>query len=182
MNSLRVELRSILDAVGSSIEIDEKIDLEPVVVGDEIYTPTEPAALRVTLANTGHEVVAYGTVEMRSLATCVRCLCDFELAVEAEVSGFYIKPGAEQTVPEEQEFSYISPDEEIDLMPAIVEALVLEVPFAPVHDPECKGLCPTCGVDLNVETCACSNQTVPGHPFSALESLAAELEKKEHES
>jgi len=37
----------------------------------------------------------------------------------------------------------------IDLEPVLRDAIVLELPFQPVCRPDCRGLCPDCGLDLN---------------------------------
>jgi uncharacterized protein len=39
------------------------------------------------------------------------------------------------------------------------DAVVLEMPFSPLHTPDCKGLCPICGGDRNLGEC-------PGHEES----------------
>ncbi len=44
----------------------------------------------------------------------------------------------------------------IDLGDAIREELILEVDRYAVCDPECRGLCPRCGADLNRTSCDCS--------------------------
>jgi uncharacterized protein len=44
----------------------------------------------------------------------------------------------------------------IDLAPLVREAIMLELPLAPVCSPDCQGLCPTCGADLNDGPCGCA--------------------------
>jgi len=44
----------------------------------------------------------------------------------------------------------------IDLAPLAREALLLELPLAPLCQAECAGLCPTCGADLNAGPCGCA--------------------------
>lgn len=44
----------------------------------------------------------------------------------------------------------------IDLIPEIRENLILDYPANPLCNPECKGMCQKCGVDLNKEKCKCS--------------------------
>lgn len=44
-------------------------------------------------------------------------------------------------------------DANVDLDPLVREYLLLEVPIAPVCKPDCKGLCPVCGEDLNAGLC-----------------------------
>ena len=37
----------------------------------------------------------------------------------------------------------------IDLEPVLRDAVVLELPFQPLCRPDCAGLCPQCGANLN---------------------------------
>jgi uncharacterized protein len=41
---------------------------------------------------------------------------------------------------------------ELDLEPAIRDAISLAEPIAPLCRPDCPGLCPTCGLDLTSNT------------------------------
>ena len=44
-------------------------------------------------------------------------------------------------------------DMHIDLAQLLREYALLEVPISPLHSPDCKGLCPVCGQDLNIRDC-----------------------------
>jgi uncharacterized protein len=46
--------------------------------------------------------------------------------------------------------------EDIELDEAFRELILSELPDRPLCDPECKGLCPGCGVNLNTESCRCT--------------------------
>ena len=39
----------------------------------------------------------------------------------------------------------------------ILAGLILEAPFAPLHDEDCAGICPQCGADLNTDPCDCAS-------------------------
>jgi len=145
-------------------------------VGDEHFAATEPVTFDVTVTNTGTAVIAYGTVRAAVKATCVRCLCEFPTVIEGAVEGFYVFPGKDTDVPEEQDVEYIDADGVIDLMPAIVSPIGLEAPFAPLHDEECAGICGGCGADLNTTECSCAEESGADHPFAALRSLISEDE------
>jgi len=45
--------------------------------------------------------------------------------------------------------------ESVDLTGDIRESMILAFPHYPACRPECKGLCPTCGINLNRDTCSC---------------------------
>ena len=45
--------------------------------------------------------------------------------------------------------------EEIDLSPFIREQVLLALPMCPLCEASCRGLCPSCGINLNDEACVC---------------------------
>lgn len=164
-----VELGPILDDLGEQICLNQEIALGTLSVGNETFVPVAPARLDVTLTNTGAGVVAQGTIQVDVKATCARCLCEFTLHGSGDVEGFYVTPAHATQLPDEQDFELIE-DRSIDLMPALLAALTVDLPFAPLHDPECLGICPSCGIDRNAGTCECAQDT-PDSPFDALRGL-----------
>ena len=171
MNPYRVDISSILETLGESVEVSDTLTLEKLVVGAEEFVATAPFRFDVTITNTGTAVIAAGSIVAPVTATCARCLCEFPTEIVAEVDGFYVYPGHDEGVPEEQEIEYIDPEGAIDLAPALLAALVLEAPFAPLHDEACRGICPTCGADLNDGPCGCDAEPEEGHPFADLRTL-----------
>lgn len=87
---------------------------------------------------------------------CDRCLVNFEKKVEGRYEQIYTLGG--ETVPDETEILELSQDvKEIDISPLIAEAVLLDHPIKMLCKPECKGICPKCGADLNKDTCTCSD-------------------------
>ena len=66
---------------------------------------------------------------------------------------------------------------EIELDDSVRDALLLELPMQTFCKPDCKGLCPVCGVNLNRETCTCQEGKVITGPFSALQSIVLNNEE-----
>jgi uncharacterized protein len=66
--------------------------------------------------------------------------------------------------------SYPLAHDNVDLEPVVREAVMLELPIAPVCREDCKGLCPTCGVNRNDTSCNCDNE-VKDPRWSALDTL-----------
>ena len=50
--------------------------------------------------------------------------------------------------------------DQIDLARMIRENILLDAPIAPLCRPDCAGLCPTCGIDLNTGACDCVSATI----------------------
>jgi len=57
--------------------------------------------------------------------------------------------------PSDEDLYPIAPDDTIDLGPMARDAIVLELPMAPLCRDDCKGLCPQCGANRNEGDCGC---------------------------
>ncbi len=61
-------------------------------------------------------------------------------------------------------------DAELDLLPSVREALLLDQPEYVLCSDQCQGLCPSCGCNWNEAECAC-DEIRPDSPFAGLEQL-----------
>lgn len=97
---------------------------------------------------------------------CSRCLRDFAQTVTWDITELFAfneksLTDSDLLVPE---------DAQIDLAPFVRDYALTEVPINPVCKPDCKGLCPECGQDLNQNDCGHrANQN--NSPFASLEDL-----------
>lgn len=85
---------------------------------------------------------------------CRRCLNGIVRRVEVDLS---LRFDPEIGPEDETEGLYaVDPDAlELDLLPALREELLLALPEFPLCSPDCRGICPTCGVNRNEEDCGC---------------------------
>jgi len=82
-------------------------------------------------------------------AECVRCLSDFDQSLDVDCSELYASNRKNVT-----ESGLLLPEDgKIDLAPLLREFMFLEVPIQPLCRPDCKGLCPECGENLNDNIC-----------------------------
>ena len=109
--------------------------------------------------------MASGTVRAPWVGECRRCGGPVAGAVAAAVQERYAPAG----ITGEDEETYPFTGDELDLEPLARDAVLLELPLAPLCSEDCKGLCPQCGANWNVTTCAC---VAPGDPrWSVLDTL-----------
>lgn len=104
---------------------------------------------RVKLSRTPQGILAEGDFTGSSLANCVRCLTDFDLKLSATFQELY----SYEKHPTTEEGMVIPEDGNIDFEPVLREYLLLAVPIKVLCMPDCKGLCITCGANLNLTTC-----------------------------
>ncbi|MCE5203267.1 MAG: DUF177 domain-containing protein [Actinomycetia bacterium] len=171
---LRIDVSEILEDLAGSLDVDVDIALDPIVVGSEMFAPDGLAHVELSLTYAGTAIIAQGAVAVDVRAVCVRCLREFILPISADVEGFYVREGSETELPEDQEYEFIQ-GESVDLLPAVRAALALDLPFAPLHDPACKGMCPRCGKDLSGGPCDCEPEPTDS-PFAKLKELFPETD------
>lgn len=100
-----------------------------------------------------------GRVSAKLRLSCSRCLTDFEQSISADIAETFTNKPEALSEDDEYEVSFFSGDE-IDIAPALLRALLLELPMQPLCRPDCKGLCPDCGADLNQQPCSCNHQDI----------------------
>lgn len=171
-DALKIDVAAIADELADTIDVELEVPLEPIALGTERFVPVSHAHVDALLTYAGSGIVASGTITGDFMAQCSRCLADFVMTATGDIEGFYVRPGTESEIPEEQEAELIT-GREIDLLPALRAALVLALPFAPVHDVDCPGICPACGADLTQGPCACEPE-VSSSPFAVLKDLVIE--------
>lgn len=172
MNPILVDVRPILEETGASIDVSSSFDLGVLSVGANDFILREPASFTVSVTNAGAGIVAHGHIAANVTAVCSRCLCEYPSRIEGDVVGFFLRPG--DTPPGDQaadEAYMVDANGSIDLGPSLLAALVVEAPFAPLHDDNCEGLCATCGEDLNLGPCSCPDEPAEEHPFATLKEL-----------
>jgi uncharacterized protein len=101
-------------------------------------------------------IAVSGTVAAPWAAECRRCLRPIEGTIVASVRELYRPAGKA----EDEEETYLLGPDHLDLRPLARDAVLLELPLAPLCRPDCAGLCPSCGVDRNDIACGCDTRAV----------------------
>ena len=120
----------------------------------------------------GSEICIRGRLATRLEACCDRCLGSVAIPVEEEFDLCYrpvstIAREEEVELPEDElEVGFLSGDG-IELADVVTEQVILSVPMKLVCQTDCRGLCPVCGANLNVEKCDCL-PTKENSPFAFL--------------
>lgn len=88
---------------------------------------------------------------------CVRCLTETVATLQTDFSDLY----AFSTRTMSESGLILPEDAQIDLEPLLHEYLTLEIPIRPLCKPDCKGLCPVCGENLNERICEHQSHPAP---------------------
>ena len=144
------------------LRLDDALEIRSVV-GDVRFTRTASGVLV--------DVHAHGTVEME----CVRCLNPAVQHVEVRFrdefhSRIDVTTGTPLPQPDEEDPFYLDELHMADVGEMLREYVLLALPMQPLCRADCRGLCPECGADLNVEQCSCGSSG-GDERFAALRAL-----------
>src|SRR5207302_10526043 len=146
-------------------------ELEPFKLGGQRYLPVPdrvPAGFAVTRASTG--TVFELRLDARLHGPCYRCLADAVLDVPISAREYQATSPGEA---EELRTPYLS-DDRLDVGAWARDAVALALPDKILCRPDCAGLCPLCGRDLNVEPHEHDEETTDGR-WAALKALREKL-------
>jgi uncharacterized protein len=101
------------------------------------------------LNRTPQGIVAKGDFTGGLPAECARCLTAFSAPVSIHLEDLFVYPPQNATDP----LLLVGEDAHLNLEPLMREYLLVNQPTRPLCRPDCKGLCPICGNDLNEKEC-----------------------------
>lgn len=140
----------------------------------EHFLPDDDAHLQLLATRYGTQVNLVGGIFVRMHATCDRCLREYLQSQQIPIHVLMVPAhGTDQSddraLPDTDDAGggdgecHFSPYEgdQIDLDHLIGEQVVLAQPMQSLCVPDCRGLCPRCGQDLNEGPCACQ-----AHPIA----------------
>lgn len=125
-----------------------------------------PLELDLRFESVSEGVLVTGTVTAPTVGECARCLTPLGDRVQVGLTELFAYPDSTtEATTEEDEVGHIV-DDAINLEQPIIDAVGLELPFAPLCTPDCPGLCAECGVALAAE---------PGHQHDIIDPRWAKL-------
>lgn len=148
----KVDVSQIIEKPEEKMAISDAIEMEPMKVSGEAVIIEDEVSFEVWLSNVGLGILIEGESQGKAKMVCSRCLDDFLYEMEGKISDLYIfeEPSQEEDV-EEKVYHVVG--SRIDIYPPIRDSVGLALPLRPLDKPDCRGLCPVCGTNLNYETC-----------------------------
>lgn len=126
--------------------------------------------------NNGAILEVTGQILGEARFVCGRCLEPYSAKVEIPFQENF-KEGLPES-DQETEVSWYQGDS-IDITETVRENLILSEPFKQVCREDCRGLCPHCGKNLNMESCTCTTDAI-NPKFAVLQKLLKHEKSSEH--
>ena len=135
----------------------------------------EPVGVEAVVNKMGEELFVAATVTTAIEGECARCVEPIQVPVLTTFEALYVPVREREEATsrtgraevESQRLLYYD-NGVADLGDEIVEAVSLAAPMKPLCRPDCRGLCPSCGKNLNAGECGCRRGGEFGKPFRGL--------------
>lgn len=144
---MKIDVSAIRFDVGAVQQVDKAVKMNDLVLRDRTVELPEPLHLVLTVTNMEDNYLVMGKMSLRARVECARCLEPFMFPMEME---FF------------EEFSKDEMENEnlLDLTDSIYEHILLDLPIKTLCSEECKGLCPQCGQNINLQDCGCDRRVI----------------------
>jgi uncharacterized protein len=151
---LQFDMRAV---EAKAVHVDAELSPDDAIWQQSDPVPEQPlrVAGRLSAAGTsGDKFYWHGRLEGDVTLPCRRCLADTTIHVQDESHVIFAQA---DSVEAEDPDVYVLDERstQLDLRPVVREQWLLNVPSYAVCRDECKGICPTCGKDLNEGPCDC---------------------------
>ncbi len=137
---------------------------------DYVFDDDSQANFHLNLEGT--TIVLKGNVSAKYQTPCARCAEDTKQEIKLNLQ-MILKPissrDAEKDSDEDIDFGFYD-GKEVNCSVIVEEQLVLALPFSALCSESCKGLCVSCGTNLNDSTCECK-PTTGDERFAVLQSI-----------
>jgi uncharacterized protein len=149
---LLLDISDLLREVGSNKHVDFQASIS--VPNDEVEV-VGPVRVSLDLFNTGKAIIGAFQVDGTLRGSCARCLAEARVPLKISFQEEFSSTDHDQG---ERVFAYH--DDVLDPSEAIRQNVILAIPPKILCGPECRGLCPRCGADLNAGPCGCKPEEV----------------------
>jgi uncharacterized protein len=124
----------------------------------------KPIHLDAHIRKVGHEIAIEGRLSTRIEVVCARCLKPHDEVLDETFEVVFFPQPESSGQEDEVELTegeldcYYYEGETISLLEVVRDQILLMLPVKPLCQPECAGLCPKCGKNLNLGPCGCASQ------------------------
>ncbi|MBI3087503.1 MAG: DUF177 domain-containing protein [Candidatus Omnitrophica bacterium] len=117
----------------------------------------EPIALSAFITKAEDELVVQADIACRLHLSCARCLGAFDSPLRTSAMLTY----------------HVRPTDVVDITEDLRQEIILAYPMIPLCRRTCKGLCPACGQNLNLQACPHQKESRDGPPETETQSSPA---------
>lgn len=155
-----INILSVLNGIKDSLMIDEMVSLDEFSDMMQEFQISQPVHVTGIVKNSFSRITLQLSVCAWMDTNCARCSKEIRIPLSFEVNSVVVKGNnADQDQNQEEETITIK-GHQLNLAEIVWDNLLLYIDIIYLCQPDCKGLCPTCGQNLNIGNCGCDHGVV----------------------
>lgn len=152
---MKIDVSKIVKAEGASQAVSVEISFDRIEFNGQEFLFSSPMRVDGVIKNAGGNLYLDADVQAEFIVNCARCLKELTEEFSFEVNEVF----TQGEIDGDSVFLPIVSNT-VDLKSAVEENFCTSVPFVFLCSEDCKGLCHTCGKDLNEGECDCENEDI----------------------
>jgi uncharacterized protein len=152
---MRVNVSDIVKTEGAGVDVhfcDDLPELREIDTSVE-FIPSFEFTGRIV--NLGGLLKLSGELHFKFSANCLRCLSRVESAMDIEVNESFV-----EDLKSDDDDAYTFEGNVVDIDKPLMDNIILALPMKIICREDCKGLCGTCGTNLNLKNCNCDESKI----------------------
>jgi len=167
---MKINMSQVKKELGSAQSFSFITSAQELGLDKEQNFLLESVTVEGLVSNKGMSFAVTGEINAELKQNCSRCLEDMSTLLNVPFNEEYREiDGRECEKVSDLEINFFCGDE-IDITDLVRETLLLAEPIKPVCSEACRGFCPECGANLNINACGC-NQVKTDPRLAVLEKL-----------
>jgi uncharacterized protein len=168
---MKIQFSDLISKRERKKSISYKFSLEPFYFEGDKIKPVSDVEVTGEAASDNEIVVIKARIKSELELICSRCLEAFIYPVDIDIEERFT---TDANLLDEEDVTFVD-DDVLDIMGIVEASIISTLPIKRLCREDCKGLCQSCGVNLNRETCNCNNDDYDPR----LEGLRALFDNKE---
>lgn len=152
---MRVNVSDIVKTEGAGIDIHFSDDLPELREYDTSVEFKPSFEFTGRIVNLGGLLRLSGELHFEFSANCLRCLKRVETVTDIEVDESFVEASRA-----EEADAYAFEGNVVDIDKPLADNIILALPMKIICSEDCKGLCKTCGTNLNIKNCDCDEREI----------------------
>ncbi len=152
---MRVNVSDIIKTEGAGIDVNFSDNLPELQEYDTSVEFKPSFEFTGRIVNLGGLLKLSGDLHFEFSANCLRCLKRVDTFSDIKVEESFVEVSKSDDVD-----AYTFEGNVVDIDKPLMDNIILAMPMKIICSEDCKGLCKTCGTNLNIKNCNCDEHEI----------------------
>jgi len=153
---MKIDLSTVLNTEAERLSFEGNLDFSDRDIPGGVRPFKSPVSVWGEVKNIAGTIMLNMNISADLSCECDRCLKPFTRRMELSFEADLVTEIHDETCDD----LILIEENKLDIEALAYEHILLEIPAKHLCSLECKGLCPVCGTDLNMNTCNCDTRAV----------------------